>query len=326
MPHRALTTLLIALTLTTPVFAAEPLRALLLTSPGVYHNYQYQSLAIATALSRRANVTFEVSLSELDRWRSGDFAAGYDVLVYNICMADNTDAALIANLRRQTTELGVPALVLHCTMHSFRTTGDWWPFYGLKTVAHEPLRPLRQQPVAEHPVLNGIPADWTVADDELYINLAFEATPLLTATGQDGQPHVTTWLHESGGTAVFGTTLGHTDETIDDPVFQRLLGNALLFVTGKLGPDGEPLGAVAQVAVSGPVDLPVFTGEGIRFLGEAGLACVQSEFRDAAGLCYIGCMLHPLKWGEDAEACRRDCQALLPSPDEVATLCMPAAP
>ncbi len=149
--------------------AAQPLRALILTSPGVYHNYEQQTQDLGHGIAEYANVRFDVSLAELERWKTTDFSAGYDVLIYNICMADNQDSALIANLRRQTEQLGVPALVIHCAMHSFRETDLWWPMFGLQTKAHEELRPLPQLHQAQHPILNGIPADWTVASDELYM-------------------------------------------------------------------------------------------------------------------------------------------------------------
>ena len=118
-----------------------PLKVLILTSPGVYHNYEQQTQALAYGIAEHVNVRFDVSLAELERWKTTDFAQGYDALIYNLCMADNQDNALIANLRRQTEQLGVPALVIHCTMHSFRETNLWWPMFGLQTKAHESLRP-----------------------------------------------------------------------------------------------------------------------------------------------------------------------------------------
>ncbi len=120
VPTLALT---LALTLMLAATAqAAPLRALLLTSPGVYHDYETQMHTISTALADKVAVRVDVSLAETQRWKTSDFGKGYDVILYNICMADETDAELITNMRRQTETLGVPAIVLHCTMHSFRET------------------------------------------------------------------------------------------------------------------------------------------------------------------------------------------------------------
>ena len=168
--------------------AAQPLRALILTSPGVYHNYEQQTQDLGHGIAEHANVRFDVSLAELERWKTTDFSAGYDVLIYNICMADNQDDALIANLRRQTEQLGVPALVIHCTMHSFRETDLWWPMFGLQTKAHEELRPLLADTQANHIPFSAVsPADWTVASDELYINLEFTARAAAEQHGRGRQ-------------------------------------------------------------------------------------------------------------------------------------------
>ena len=299
-----------------------PLKALILTSPGVYHNYQQQTRDLAYGIAAHANVRFDVSLAELERWKTTDFAEGYDVLIYNICMADNTDAALIANLRRQTEELGVPAVVIHCTMHSFRNTDLWWPMLGLQTRAHEPLRALPQVRQGTHPILTGLPDAWRVAEDELYINLQFQGEPLLGSVGEDGATHVTAWL-APGVTPVFGTTLGHSPETLKDDAFHRLIANAVLFVTGKLALDGQPQPGMEP----GGDGMDIFDNfsapEGVRFLGEAGKDCAMRKLAVAAAPCYTGCILNPLKWGEAARACKEACNAQLPPSDELIKACMP---
>jgi hypothetical protein len=291
------------------------LKGLILTSPGVYHDYAYQNRAIAQGIAAHVDIRFDVSLAEVGRWKDMDFSGGYDLLVYNICMAANGDGALVANLRRQTEQLGVPALVIHCTMHSFRDTDQWWPFLGLRTRNHEALRALPQQRVGEHPILEGIPADWQLENDELYINLSFDAQPLLTSAGEDGRPHVTTWLRERGKARVFGTTLGHTQQTMDDPVYQRLLANAVLWATGQPVQTSAPTertdGVIANFAAPAGVD----------YLDAGGRDCAMSKLRKAVGPCYLGCVLNPLLWGEAAGQCKEECIVHSPSTDELAAMC-----
>lgn len=300
----------------------EPLKALILTSPGVYHNYQQQTRDLAYGIAAHANVRFDVSLAEQERWKTTDFSEGYDVLIYNICMADNEDAALIANLRRQTEELGVPAVVIHCTMHSFRNTDQWWPLLGLQTRAHEPLRKLPQVRRTAHPILTGLPEEWTVANDELYINLQFDGEPLLSSLGEDDAPHVTAWL-APGVTPVFGTTLGHSQETMKDPAFHRLLANGVLFVTGNLALDGKP--KPGREATGDGMDIfDAFSApEGVRFLGQEGMDCAMRKLAVAVGPCYAGCILNPFKWGEAARACKQACESDLPSSDDLIAACTP---
>jgi uncharacterized protein len=302
----------------------EPIKALILTSPGVYHNYQQQTRDLAYGIAAHANVRFDVSLAELERWKSTDFAEGYDVLIYNICMADNQDAALIANLRRQTEELAVPAVVIHCSMHSFRDTDRWWPMLGLQTRAHEPLRPLPQVRQATHPILSGLPEEWTVKNDELYINVQFEGEPLLATEGEDGVNHVTTWLAQ-GVTPVFGTTLGHSEDTMKDGAFHRLIANGVLFVTGNLMLDGKPKPGLEAKGDGMDIFDTFSAPEGVRFLGQDGMDCAMRRLAMAVGPCYVGCTLNPIKWGDAARACKRECEAELPPSDELIAACKPEA-
>lgn len=307
--------------ISTTTRAEPPLRALILTSPGVYHNYQYQSRAISEGIAERANVLFDVSLAELERWKSTDFADGYDVLIYNICMASNEDKELIVNMRRQTEELGVPAMVIHCTMHSFRNTDYWWPFYGLQSKSHEALAPMNQTLDIDHPILTGIPQGWTVGEDELYINLQFQAAALLTSQGKDGKTHVTTWLQQHGGTSVFGTTLGHSNLTMQDPVFLRLLSNAMLYVTGNLNEDGTVNPAYAANPSRGDAISRFSAPPGVGYFSEEEAKCVMTKAHKSIAPCYIGCIANPLLWGEEADACKEECLSHMPPPENFSSDC-----
>ncbi len=300
-----------------------PLRALILTSPGVYHNYEQQTQDIGRGIVERANVRFDVSLAEPDRWRTTDFSLGYDVLIYNICMADNQDAALIANMRRQTEELGVPAVFIHCTMHSFRETDLWWPLLGLKSKTHEPLRPLRQIQDGSHPILTGIPQDWVLPEDELYINLDFIGQRLLSTVGEDGKAHTTAWIAYHGLTPVFGTTLGHSEETMKNNAFHQLLANAVLFVTGNLTVDGEPTPGMGPVGDGMDIFGNFSAPKGVKFLGREGKDCVYRKLAIAAAPCYLRCIVNPFEWGEETRACKAACDGDLPGPDALIQACTP---
>lgn len=305
--------------------AAAPLKALILTSPGVYHDYEVQTLDLAYGIARFANVRFDVSLAEIDRWTTTDFAQGYDVLIYNICMADNTDAQLVANLRRQTETLGVPALVLHCTMHSFRETDLWWPMYGLQTKEHEPLRALPQVQHGPHAILAGIPTPWIVQDDELYLNLQFSGQPLLTSVDQTGKSNVTAWLAGQGATPIFGSTLGHSEETMKDPAYHRLLANAVLYVSGQLTSIGTPGPGYEPQAEDTDIIDKFSAPQGVKFLGKEGRDCAMRRIYIAAAPCYVGCTLNPLLWNRKSAACRKACDARLPGNNELIVACMPGA-
>jgi trehalose utilization protein len=309
------------LPLSRPATADQPLNALILTTQGVYHNYKQQTWILAHRIAEQAKVRFDVSLAEPERWKYTDYSEGYDVLIYNFCMADNEDEVLIANMRRQTEELGVPALVIHCAMHSFRETDLWWPMLGLKTQSHEPVRALTQIQAERHPILEGIPENWTLTDDELYINLKVDGQTLLSTMGEDGEAHTTAWLTHHGTTPVFGTTLGHSEDTIKNPAFQRLLANALLFVTNSLSDDGTPIAGRAGNGDSMDIFKTFSAPEGVKFLGEEGHDCAFRKLAIAAAPCYLGCILNPIEWNEATRACKKACEADLPSSDQIIEDC-----
>lgn len=308
-------------TVTEPAY--PPLKALILTSPGVYHNYEQQTWDIGHGIVERANVRFDVSLAEPERWKATDYSEGYDVLIYNICMADNQDPDLIANMRRQTEELGVPAVFIHCTMHSFRETDLWWPLLGLKSKAHEPKRALRQVQNGQHPVLTGIPQDWVLSEDELYINLDFTGQSLLSTVGEDGKPHTTAWIDYHGLTPIFGTTLGHSEDTMKNSVYQQLIANAVLFVTGNLSSDGQPSPGMGPTGNSMDIFDSFSAPEGVKFLGREGQDCALRKIAVAVAPCYLGCVLNPFEWGEATRACKKACETHLPPSDDLIKACAP---
>ena len=78
--------------------------------------------------------------------------------------------------------------------------------------------------------MNGWKADWVTPMDELYVidKLWPNAKALATAVSpEDSKEYALAWVNEYGGTRVFGTTLGHGNETWQDPVFQDLLVRAV---------------------------------------------------------------------------------------------------
>ena len=56
---------------------------------------------------------------------------------------------------------------------------------------------------------------------------------------QRKQPCV--WVNDFHGTRVFGTTVGHHNETMAEGVYLDLVTRGLLWTTGKLTDDGKPV-------------------------------------------------------------------------------------
>ena len=81
-------------------------------------------------------------------------------------------------------------------------------------------------------------------------------TPLAVAYGEDTkQDHFVAWVNKFGNARVFGTSLGHHNETMNSDVWLGLVSRGVLWVTGKLGEDGEPVEGYAGTGIK-PIELP----------------------------------------------------------------------
>ncbi len=232
------------------VAAAEetrPLRVLLITG-GCCHNYTFQSAQLTNAVARLAPVTWTVvneggtgTQAEIPLYANADWAKGYDVVVHNECFADTRSPEYIRRITAAH-RAGVPAVVIHCAMHTYRATDidDWREFLGVTSRRHDHMSRYPVKKVqASHSILKGMPDDWVTPKDELYIieKVWPTATPLATSVSeQDGQTYPVAWINQYGKARVFGTTYGHSDETFADPVFLTYVSRGLLWAAGRLEP------------------------------------------------------------------------------------------
>lgn len=238
-----------------PVSAPAPLKVLMITG-GCCHDYENQKLILAEGLSSRANVEFTViheegpegkkdkthriSIYEKDGW-----AKGYDVILHNECFGAVTDVAFVERIAKAHHD-GVPAVMLHCSAHSYRAaqTDEWRKCIGQTSMSHEKNRDLHVKNIKpEHPVMKGFPMEWLDPKDELYKNekLWEHFVPLAQAYGEDTKKdHCLVWVNTYGKARVFGTTMGHNNETMSDPVFLDLVARGLLWACDQLTADGKP--------------------------------------------------------------------------------------
>ena len=145
---------------------------------------------------------------QLARLRTPDYGKPFDALVYNFCFAESRDLEAAANLMDQTRKHGVPALLVHCAMHSWwptyktgqpgalgptyqghalaepdlvaawhkahprRPFPAWGDFTGIGSTRHGRLAPIELVKVADdHPATRRFPASLTTGDTELYNNV-----------------------------------------------------------------------------------------------------------------------------------------------------------
>jgi type 1 glutamine amidotransferase len=249
--------LIVSATLAGSVVAEDvkPLKVLMVTG-GCCHDYENQQHILAEGISARANVMFDIIHEEgkdkgdkthkISIYEKDDWAKGYDVVLHNECFGGVTDVAFVKRIAKAHFN-GVPAVMLHCSTHSYRMaeTDEWRKCVGQKSMSHEKNRDLHVVNVKpEHPVMIGFPAEWLDKGDELYKNevLYDNFVPLAKAYGEDTKKdHFLIWVNTYGKAKVFGTTMGHSDATMSDPVYLDLVARGLLWACGKLDDKGKPL-------------------------------------------------------------------------------------
>jgi type 1 glutamine amidotransferase len=256
----------------------KPIKALFICG-GCCHDYLHQKDIITKGISARAPVEWTIAYDP-DKtthhlnpiYNNPDWYKGFDVIVHDECTADFSrldpknandpakvkqaadELAVVNNVILKPHKDGVPAVVLHCAMHSYRSEGwpkavtPWYELTGVRTTAHG-----SQLPIAitftdkENPITKGL-SDWTTIHEELYNNqfgLLDTVHPLAHGkqtykdrkTGQEKtDDDVVVWTNiYNGKTKVFGTTIGHNNETCDDPRYLDLVTRGLLWTLGREG-------------------------------------------------------------------------------------------
>lgn len=242
---------------------------ILLVAGGCCHDYATQSKQLKEGLEKRLNCEVVVEYSDsktaettFNIYENDDWAKGYDCILHDECSARVTDRPYIDRILAAHKE-GVPAVNLHCAMHSYRW-GDfrqpvspdadnfaWYEFIGVQSTAHGPQAPIDIS-FEKHPLMKGF-EDWRTGDEELYNNIRVygKTTPLATgkqiqkprarelklnpdAKAKEAQA-VVVWtnLYGPNETRVFSTTLGHNNKTVGDPRYLDLVARGIEWATAK---------------------------------------------------------------------------------------------
>jgi hypothetical protein len=249
--------------------APKPLRVLLITG-GCCHDYAKQKDILKKGIEARANVVIDQIHTDdssthppLAILGHPEYANGYDLVIHDECAADISDPALVEGVLKPHRD-GIPGVNLHCAMHCYRIGnpntpvtpgtqhGYWFEYLGLQSSGHGPQEPISiAYTDKENPIAKGL-SDWTTIHEEHYNNVhIFEsAHPIAhgkqTVKMRDGTERtndfVVVWTNEYGPkkTRVFSTTIGHNNETVEDPRYLDLVTRGVLWATGHLNEDGTP--------------------------------------------------------------------------------------
>ena len=181
--------------------------------PGKHHKYTPQR-EIFEKLAKESGWNLTVMSGNHDEVEEKlatqpDFGKGADVIVYNFCMAHSEKLNAPYNIINQTKEKGIPALLVHCSLHSFWATYKkgkgkiwvhpeganakvkakgkliaqwkekhpdaefpaWTNMTGIASTKHAKRNPIEAKALdASHPVFIGVENYTTHAQAELYYN------------------------------------------------------------------------------------------------------------------------------------------------------------
>jgi len=225
-----------------------PLKALLIVG-GCCHDYDNQKTIIPEGVSARSSVPIEWTVihqggktvdTMIPFYQKENWAEGYDVVVHNECFAAVGDEAFIEKILAPH-RAGTPAVLVHCAMHCYRTgptKEEWFKFCGVHSPKHGPHHAFEVELMeTDHDVTRGL-SNWTTPKGELYyIEKVYPGTTALAQgkSNADDRMHINIWTHAYGEnkTRVFGTTIGHHNETMQDPNYLQMFTRGLLWAAGK---------------------------------------------------------------------------------------------
>ena len=256
--------------------APKPLKVLLITG-GCCHDYKKQKDILKAGLEARAHVIVDQmhvddtsTKPKLPIYGNPDYAKGYDLVLHDECSADISDPEVIAGVLKPHLD-GIPAVNLHCAMHSYRfgnyqkpvaagaDNAKWFEFLGMQSTSHGPQEPIEITYTDKaSPITKGL-ADWTTIKEELYNNVQIMPGSQALAKGKQITKHkkkqadgtetveekatetVVVWTNLwNNKTRVFSTTIGHNNATVEDARYLDLVTRGVLWATNHLNPDGTP--------------------------------------------------------------------------------------
>lgn len=227
----------------------KPLKALLITG-GCCHDYAIQKDVLKKGIEARALVEVshvhsddKTSKARFNVYDNPEWAKGYDVIIHDECSSEIIEQPYVSNILNAHKN-GLPAVNLHCAMHSYRLPGkdDWFEFVGIQSNRHDKQKPIEITFVdREHPITKPL-ENWTTVNEELYNNLKLfpEAKPLARGrqdVGSRVDDFVVAWTNQYGKGKVFSTTIGHNTETVANPKYLDMVTRGLLWSCDKLNPE-----------------------------------------------------------------------------------------
>jgi hypothetical protein len=213
-----------------PFAGQTPISAMIVTG-GPFHDYTGQTKSLMDTLNAVMPITWTVvhGMSHatnitLPLYDHPDWAKGMDIVIHNECWADrDLPAPIVQNITRA----NVPRMFIHCSLHSYRVMIDdsWRELIGMTSRRHTRSHNILIKWAEGDPITSGLPPFVTPIDELYVIDKVWPNTKALATavSPEDGMTYPLVWTHDYRGTRVFGTTLGHGNETFNTNQFKELL-------------------------------------------------------------------------------------------------------
>ncbi len=224
-----------------------PIRALIVTGGGI-HDYGIQSEILTQGIGERVNreIEWEVchqglggSDEEIPLFQNAEWSQGYDIVVHNYCFPGVTNPEYIDQILAPHRE-GLPAILLHATMQSFRVSDErWFEFCGVRARGnHAPGAYAVEWLLPENPILRGVQPWMTPAGGLFPIEKVWPGVTKLADGVHAGDiaRYTVAWTHQFGpkGSRVFGTTIGSDAEIMREPQYLDLVARGFLWAMDDL--------------------------------------------------------------------------------------------
>ena len=223
-------------------FAGQaPVNAMVVTGGG-FHDYTTQTKVLMDTINAVMPVHWTVvqgmtSLpgGRLPLFDHDDWARGQDIVIHNECWAN---VSLSPEAIRRIAGAGVPRMFFHCALHSYRSMSEdgWRELIGIGSRRHTVAHNMAITWEGNHPITHGLPPFVTPIDELYVVERQWPGVEALaTATSpEDGNPTFpVVWTYDYRGDRVFGTTLGHGNETWHTNQFKELIVRGFRWALGR---------------------------------------------------------------------------------------------
>lgn len=227
----------------------KKIKALLVTGGG-YHDYEAQKTLLTEGISELIDIDWtiwhHVKANDLKTALSAEgWAAPFDVIIYNMCHANESDAKYIESVVN-VHKAGKAMVAIHCTMHSYhwkigkgkksKEDKEWNKLLGVVSTSHGPRGPVIKvkQVEEKHDSYNPSSPEWSTPMGELYTISKVYPSATVLARGKSGkseQPVI--WTNKYEGANVFATTIGHHNETVQNPEFLKTIANGIVWAVSE---------------------------------------------------------------------------------------------